>query len=252
MKPFSTLFRGIQLLYTVLTIAGCVALCFLGVWQLRRHGERQVLNATIVAGMARAPLPLRVAPANPEPLAYQPVLVRGRYDGANQVLLRNREFRGITGFHVLTPLVLADGKAVLIDRGWLPQNATTDGQLAAFAPPVGEVTVAGVVRVPILTSGPAEPPLAAGTSRRVAWFRADTTAIGAQSGHTLWPLVIQIQPQPGTPEQLPQPAVIEELGIGSHLGYALQWFAFAGILAAGYALVVLRTPAPALPARRSS
>ena len=45
---------------------------------------------------------------------------RGTYDTGAEVLIRNRSLDGAPGYHVVTPLVMADGTAVLVNRGWVP------------------------------------------------------------------------------------------------------------------------------------
>ena len=53
----------------------------------------------------------------------EPVTVTGRYDPAHEILARVRTLHDNVGFEVITPLVLADGTAVLVDRGWIPAAA---------------------------------------------------------------------------------------------------------------------------------
>ena len=42
---------------------------------------------------------------------------------AHEILARARTVDGRVGFEIITPLVLADGTAVLVDRGWVPPPA---------------------------------------------------------------------------------------------------------------------------------
>ena len=64
---------------------------------------------------------------------------------SQQVLIRNRSYQGQPGFHVVTPLQLADGRALLVNRGWIP--LTEDGSTPTPpAPPSGPVVVTGRAR----------------------------------------------------------------------------------------------------------
>jgi cytochrome oxidase assembly protein ShyY1 len=58
-------------------------------------------------------------------------------------MVRNRSQNGQPGWYVVTPLVLSDGTAVLVDQGWVAETATSNA-LPPFPPvPTGTVTVSG-------------------------------------------------------------------------------------------------------------
>src|SRR4051794_36480037 len=132
---------------------------FLGNWQLHRYQERSALNARIDAADSAAPVPLTsllarpAAPstAGPAPgtdLAWTKVTVTGRYDPTHEIQARGRTVNGDIGFEIVTPLLLDDGTAVLVDRGWVPAPAA--GALAAPtvpAAPAGPVTVVGQIHL---------------------------------------------------------------------------------------------------------
>ena len=229
------LFSGRRLWATLLVVVGIAITCRLGIWQLDRLAQRRAINATIDTRMAQPPAALAAPLADPAALEYRRVEVRGVYDPAQEIVLRNRALDGAPGVHVLTPLRLSGaGVAVLIDRGWIPLDQADQADRGAFAPPAGEVAVVGVVRRSQEDAGgPADPPLAAGQSRRDAWFRVDIPRIEQQAGYPLLPLFVEQQPAPGDPP-LPRRVATTDLGEGPHLGYAIQWFAFALILLVGY------------------
>ena len=62
----------------------------------------------------------------PEDLAWRPAEVSGDYDRGEEVILYGRTQDGRPGDHVLTPLVLTDGTAVVVDRGWIPFEPERD------------------------------------------------------------------------------------------------------------------------------
>ena len=66
-----------------------------------------------------------------------------------------------------------------------------------------------------------------------AWFRVNIASIQQQAGYPLLPIFIEQQPAPGDPA-LPRRVATADLGEGPHMGYAVQWFAFAIILVVGY------------------
>ena len=91
---------GKRLIATFLVLIGAVALCGLGMWQLDRHYQRAALNARIAAGLAQSPVALETVD-DLQSLYYRPVTARGEFDPTHEVLLRNRSFNGVTGYHVI-------------------------------------------------------------------------------------------------------------------------------------------------------
>ncbi|HWQ13951.1 MAG TPA: SURF1 family protein [Roseiflexaceae bacterium] len=237
----NALFTGRGLVATLVVLAGVAVLCRLGLWQLDRHSQRMAQNRLIAERMALPPAPLDPA-LPPEELDYRRVVLRGVFDPSQEVLLRNREYQGATGYHLITPLRLPGRSgAVLVDRGWVPLGAEDPEQRRRYAPPPGEVTVEGVARrSQRYEGGPEDPPTGPLKPRLDAWFRVDIERIERQTGYPLLPVFVQQQPGPEPPAEPPFPARTTDLGLGSHLGYAIQWFAFAAILAVGYVVVTYR------------
>jgi surfeit locus 1 family protein len=228
------LFRGRGLWATLLVVAGTIVLARLGIWQLDRLAQRRAINASITSRMTEP-----VAPFTPELAAdpaaeYRRVELRGVFDASQEIVQRNRSLDGAPGVHVLTPLRLSGGGAVLVDRGWLPQAQSDASARAAYASPPGEVDLIGQIRRTQTDFGaPYDPPLTADRPRLDAWFHIDVARIGQQTGYPLLPVFVELLPAPGG-QPLPRPDPATDLGEGPHLGYAIQWFAFALILLAGY------------------
>ncbi|TWH66150.1 SURF1 family protein [Micromonospora olivasterospora] len=152
-----------------LTLVAAAVMVLLGNWQLDRYRGRTAINERIDAGTRMAPVPLRDAvpaptggngtagPAPAEEATWARVTVTGRYDAANVVLVRGRTVDSQVGFEVVTPLVLADGTAVLVDQGWVPPapgGAIAQPQLPPV--PQGEVTVVGRVHPSESGAGPVD------------------------------------------------------------------------------------------------
>jgi cytochrome oxidase assembly protein ShyY1 len=92
-------------------------------------------------------------PVAADTVMYRPVLLRGTFDTAHTVLLDNRPHmtNGVSqpGFEVLIPLVLEgaggpSGRAVLVNRGWLPRDPVDRTRIAPTTTPAGEVQVEGI------------------------------------------------------------------------------------------------------------
>lgn len=233
----------------------------LGFWQLRRLEHRRANNALLTSRMAQTPQPLQnlittyrtdVSQFDNQSIAYRPTIVTGRYDTANEVLLRTTDnYEGQPGFYILTPLVLENNQddstssrqAVLVMRGWVPFELNTPPVKEA-TPPAGEVTVEGMVypetkRPTGFLSGltPKDPP-----GKLVITAYTDSTRLEEQMPYDLLPVYIRLETQtPAQPDRVPLKPEGLELSEGSHLGYAIQWFAFTLIGITGYVLLIRRT-----------
>jgi surfeit locus 1 family protein len=111
-----------RLVRTIVAIAGLLALAgacgWLAAWQLRRAEESREVSARFEA--AAAANALDAAPdALTEEQRFQPVTLKGRYVAEPQILLDGRVHDDAAGYEVLTALELADGRSVLVDRGWI-------------------------------------------------------------------------------------------------------------------------------------
>ncbi|PRD45719.1 hypothetical protein C5748_00715 [Phyllobacterium phragmitis] len=138
-------------LVIALALAAFAILIALGTWQVQRLHWKEGLIATIAERVASPPRPLEEIEAiytRTGDVEYWPVTVTGRFLHQDE-----RHFfathRGRSGFYVYTPLQMADGRAVLVNRGFVPyerkEAATrTEGQIS------GDVTMTGLARDPLV------------------------------------------------------------------------------------------------------
>ena len=221
----------------------------LGLWQLERGEERELRNERIEARLALPRLELpgdrtlegrHLPPA--ESLGWRRVRLRGVYDFEREVVLRARSHLGRPGVEVLTPLRLADGRdAVLVSRGWLRSPDALHAPLLAGRPADGDdtVMVEGVVRpAPSSGAGDAAPMrVAMDGEEPLVLARPSAEAVASTLPYPLAPFHVQAtDPGPAGPalERLPEPAP----EAGPHLGYAIQWFAFAAVALGGTAALL--------------
>lgn len=127
------------------------ALCFwvFAPWQLGKHGRTQQRNERVQEALAAPPVPLaELLRAGVGPQSdWRAVSVTGVYETGKQVLLRERPVQGnAQGPQVLAPFRFDNGKSVLVNRGYLPEGATT-----APPAPSGTVTLNARLRLPEAT-----------------------------------------------------------------------------------------------------
>lgn len=205
----------------VVVAAVCV---LLGFWQLDRLRERRSFNGRVTAGLEAPATDLDRVEASPN-LAYRRASAAGTYDLGHELVLFGRTLEGNPGNHLLTPLLLTDGSAVLVDRGWVPPDTRAPA-------PEGPVRVSGVLFPTDLGGGE---PSATGHVRVV-----DVSAIGRGLPYELAPVYLLLQQQQPSPRGLPVPAPLPKLSEGPHLSYAIQWFAFAAVAMVGGVVVARR------------
>jgi surfeit locus 1 family protein len=235
-------FRGRWLPVTIGVILLTLLFLTLGFWQLNRLAQRRAANALLLARISLPPLVIEGATLDPEADSLRRAVVHGVFDQAQEILLRNRTYNELPGVHVLTPLRIAGSEAaILVDRGWIPYEVSGPGHRAVFSGPEGQVEVQGILgRSQTRSSNfsPADPPLGPARLRLDAWHRVDLSRIQEQIPYPLLPLYLEQEGPPAptgeAAARFPRPAPEVELSEGSHLFYAIQWFAFAGILAGGY------------------
>lgn len=232
------------ILTTLLVIAGVGVLARLGIWQLDRLAQRRTFNERVLAQMQASELDLNQNSGlgtQIYDMEYRAVVVRGQYDFTQEVLLRNQESDGQLGFHLLTPLRIANTReTVLVDRGWIPFDQSSPELRTQYQEP-GEVLVRGVIRRPQTHpdfGGITDPQLAAGETRLDAWNIVNLERIQKQVSEPLLPAYIVQSPDPAWSGLPVRQLVMPEITEGPHMGYAMQWFTFAVILGLGYPFFV--------------
>jgi len=123
--------------------AGCTAGV---VWQAQLAQQIAQFNATVNRNFDAPAVPLdRVLPslgAYSASEQWRPVTAVGTYLVAEQLYVRDRTCGADTGFEVLTPLRLASGRVLVIDRGCVDSSATNPNDPSiAVPPPTGTVSV---------------------------------------------------------------------------------------------------------------
>jgi cytochrome oxidase assembly protein ShyY1 len=217
-----------------LAVAAAVVMVFLGNWQLHRYQERSAINDRVDAADSAPAVPLTsvmVAPsaqgtAGPSPgkgKAWTKVTMTGRYDPAHEIQARGRTVDGSVGFEIVTPLMLDNGAAVLVDRGWVPP--AEGGAVAApvaSAPPAGTVTVVGQIHLSESRPAPLESRDGRIDTRRIA-----IPHLAKEMPFPVYGAYVLLTSQ--TPAEAPgfTRIPIDHEDSWQNGGYAVQWWLFA-------------------------
>jgi surfeit locus 1 family protein len=205
----------------------------LGQWQLERAAWKQGLVDAHAARIREPAQPLqRVLASSGDDLEYRQVTARGVYDLDHQLLLDNRIYRGVAGYHVLTPLHLEGAESgsdwVLVNRGWVPLGESRS-QLPAVPGPAERIELHAMIKLPPAKVFGPEAVEGSGTHWPQVIERLETGPIGERLNRPLLPLVLQLdKADPGGFVRDWKP--IYGITPDKHRAYAAQWFTLALVL----------------------
>jgi len=182
-----------------LAAAGCAAGIALGNWQTDRAAQKRAAAAGVVR-----------------------VELRGEFDAAHTVFLDNKLHRGRPGYEIVQPLRLADGRRVLVNRGWVAATESRE-RLPQVRTPAGAVAVTGVRREHFAQ---ALVPGAAPEEGRV-WLNVTVAHFARWSGLALEPWVLE--QHSALDDGLVRDWPAAGLGAEVNESYALQWYSLAAL-----------------------
>jgi cytochrome oxidase assembly protein ShyY1 len=232
--------RGLSLLGFATVMA--VACVLLGLWQLDRYQARAERNEAVGTAVDGAPVPLeQLVPAGASvqdvapDVEWRPVTVRGSFDPDGALSLRLRPVEGQSGVHALAPLLLDDGRAVLVDRGFLATASRSTESVDVPAATSGPVDLVARVRLSETgrgagLDGDADPP-------SIRFVDLTDPALSSVALVPVWLERIEQTPaEDAALAAIPPP----RLSSGPSLIYAVQWFLFGVIAVVGFVVLARR------------
>jgi len=200
----------------------------LGFWQWGRADEKQAMvalraqrMAPMVLGSANSPMGFR-PDLNAQALDQQVVVLQGQWIHQASIALDNRAWEGRAGVHVLTPMRLADGSHIWVNRGWMakaPGVLQIEIPQAEDAKAVEGLALASVMKRMELAK---EDTL---SRKGNVWQNFDWAASRQRIDDRVWPVIVwqSSSSSDGLLRKLPE--VTND--VPKHLGYAAQWFLLA-------------------------
>jgi surfeit locus 1 family protein len=213
-----------------------ISFASLGTWQVRRRAWKLDLIARVeqrVHAPAVAVPPAfewpGVTAANDE---YRHVRATGTFLNDAETLVQATTERG-AGFWVLTPLRLADGSIVLINRGFVPAERR-DRAAHGAGEPTTPATVTGLLRM----TEPGGAFLRRNDPGANRWYSRDVQAIATARGLSLVAPFFMDADAASTSDIAPIGGLTVIAFHNSHLIYAITWYTLALMVAGGVWIVV--------------
>ncbi|WP_050523247.1 SURF1 family protein [Pseudorhodobacter wandonensis] len=205
-------------------VFGIAVLVSLGVWQLQRLAWKETVLAEMDARIGAAPVAL---PAAPDAVIdkYLPVKASGALTGEELDVLVSRKDFG-AGYRVISVLETDTGRRVLVDRGFLVDDAR------GVPREVRALEVEGNLVWPDEVDSYTPPP----DPRSGVWFARDLSAMAAALKAE--PLLIVAKSETGDGIE-PMP-VDSSAVTNDHLNYAITWFLLALVWAGMTGLLLWR------------
>jgi cytochrome oxidase assembly protein ShyY1 len=209
-------------------------------WQWHRLQDRQLANVAIQEQINKEPVAISEilidggeSKTVPDDSQWRTVEMTGTWLQEDQVLVRKKSLESDLGLWVVTPLELADGTVVMINRGWTAAaNSAIDSPVVAEVP-LGTIEVLGRLRDVTERTKPAPTDLPEGQVDRIIPLEI------VDSPETLSNAYVEMtasRPESMSSEirMLPAPEVTE----GAHRSYAIQWIFFEIMTVIGWIILV--------------
>ncbi len=210
----------------LLLLVAALLFATLGVWQVKRLAWKEALIARVEQRVHAAPVAVPGEAASraaslPD-FEYLRVRVNGTYVPSGTALTQAVTGRG-PGYWVMTPLKLADGRLLYINRGYVPTGSKLDAVRADT--PVGQVEIIALLRL----SEPKGGFLRSNDPAQDRWYSRDVAALSQARGiGSVAPFFIDVQTENALAAAPSPRAPIAGLTViqfpNSHLAYALTWF----------------------------
>ncbi len=214
-------------------LAAFAILVSLGNWQVRRLGEKEALIAEVNSRMKSAPADLASIGkrwAATKDVDYFPLRVSGTYDHTRETLFYNTQ-DGNVGWHVIVPFELEDGRVMLLNRGFVPdqlrqQEKRKEGLVG------GKQEITGLARNPVTERPNSMIPDNSLEKNEFYWkdFNALAEKTGLAGSDKLVPFMVDAGANPDAAFQWPKGGVTRVSFPNNHLQYAVTWYGLATIL----------------------
>ncbi len=227
------LFRPKWIAFHLLCIFGVVLMVYLSLWQFNRLDDRKAFNREVTERSSQSVVDVSTLDvSDAAAVQWRPAGAKGTYLADEQVLIVNRSQGGVAGMNVLTPLLLNDGRAIIVNRGFIALSGTPP------VAPSGVVKVVGLLRS---TEGRTTGQAREASGELAEFFRLDIARLQQQIEPELLNVALVAEVSDPADSSTLLPVSPPELSEGSHLSYAIQWLIFATAVIVGWVLAVRKS-----------
>ncbi len=200
-------------------------------WQYQRANYKEQVAQAVAQQSAQAPLDLNQTAVDWPAQRFRPATVSGQWEANSTVLLDNIVQHGKAGYHVITPLRLANGQHLLVNRGWIEVGA--DRKLLPTIPtPQGDIQLSGTLDTPRSKPVFLFGDMAADTEGNARWLYLDVAHFAQKLGYPLAPYLLLQTSEASDGLRRDWPAYSNNAGM--HIGYSIQWAAFGLMVLVAY------------------
>ena len=209
---------------SLLAILAIILFVRLGLWQVQRANEKKQMLVAHHQLAKQAPIAWQSSKKLPQ--QYQPLKITGKYI-AKTLLLDNQHYQHQFGYQVISPLMLADGKVILIDRGWVAGDVTRQ-TLPRIIIPDGPIEAIGSAYYPSSKNWLLGQMVEKEEANVTVIELIDPKLIAQFLHKSLYPFIIRLDNQ--ADHGFVREWAIVSMPPERHYAYALQWFAMALVI----------------------
>jgi surfeit locus 1 family protein len=225
----------------IATLIGLAILIALGTWQVKRLAWKEGLIAEIETRMKSAPEPLASVEDHFKTAGdvdYFPVTLSGTVQNAQEQYFLST-YDGQSGWNIYAPLQLADGRVLMLNRGFVPYDLR-DPAKRPGSQPDGIQTITGLARNPLAAKPSSITP--DNDAKSNTWYWKELNGMAANAAvpaDKLLPFFVDDWSEEKAGSLPVTRTTIVSLP-NNHLQYAFTWYGLAAALAGVWGVMAFR------------